>query len=253
MRNPNPFPIVDAWMTIEGPMQELSRQAFELGALEAEGRVTVDVEADPPPGLSAGEIPVLVHVASQLRPLASQRAILRAREHIPDLEIQVVRQEESVHVHLLNRGETDAGRMRIQASEAFKTLDGLEAGATETTELPLAGKVRHVVITLYGPSAQRSVLIPLPDVSVAVAPPRLRLSRTGLLGFHRVRLEATDPGGLHEGWISLDGEKKSYVDWTGRRSGTLSAPLSQSQHSVVTRIENTDGVAVIDRRTLTID
>jgi carboxyl-terminal processing protease len=254
VHNPNDEPIPDAWATIVGPLDKLSERALPLGTIPADGSASVQVDVQPPDGLSAGELPILVHVASRLRPIVSRLAVLRAREHIPDLEIEVVREEDQVRVMIRNRGDTEAGQLRVDASGAFRVLEELPPGAEETVELPLAGKVRHVAVTLLGPLAERRLEIPLPDSRITVTPPRVRVQRVGVPGWYeRVRVQAADDEGLREAWVSLDGEKESYADWKGRGSGSLSVGLSHGEHRVLTKVKTTSGLAVYDRRVFTRD
>ncbi len=255
VENPNPFAIPDAWATLAGPIEELSKVALSLGTIPAHGEATVEVVVTLPDGLSAGELPFLVHVASRLRPIGSLLTVLRAREHIPELEIEVVRstEDETVHVTLRNRAETGAGKVRIDVSGAFRVIEELPAGAEETVELPLSGKAKNVSITMIGPLADRRLEIPLPESSVTIIPPRIRVRRVGIPGFDRIRVQASDPEGLQEGWISLDGEKKSYADWEGKRSGSLTARLSHGEQAVVAKVETASGLSVYDRRVFTTD
>ena len=255
VENPNPFPIPDAWATLAGPIEELSKLALSLGTIPARGESTVEVDVKLPDGLSAGELPFLVHVASRLRPIGSRLTVLKAREHIPDLEIEVVHssEDETVHVTLRNRAKTGAGKVRVEVSGAFRVLDELPAGAEETVELPLSGKAENVSVTMIGPLTDRRLEIPLPESSVTIIPPRVRVRRVGIPGFDRIRVQASDPEGLQEGWISLDGEKKSYVDWEGKRSGSLSTRLSHGEQTVVAKVETASGLSIYDRRVFTTD
>ena len=54
--------------------------------------------------------------------------------------------------------------------------------------------------------------------------------------------------GLRDGWISIDGQKKAFVDFAGAREGELDAAARSGEHDVVAKIETADGVSVIDVR-----
>jgi hypothetical protein len=250
VRNPNSFSIPEAWAALEGPIKDLGEKALPLGTIAAGGSASAEVEFETPDGLSAGELGLLVHVASRLRPLASQRKVLRAKEHIPSLEIEVVRKgEAAVDVTVRNRGETGAGEFRVDADGAFEVVEELAPGAEKTVELPLAGKVRNVAVTLLGPLADRRVEVPLPETKVTVVPPLVRLYRGGLLGFfERVKVEASAEDGLQDGWVALDNEKEGYVDWGGRSAGSLSVRLPHGEHAVRSKVETLSGLAVYDQR-----
>jgi hypothetical protein len=164
-----------------------------------------------------------------------------------------VREEDLAKVTLRNRGDREAGDLRVDVPGAFKILEELPAGAEEVVELALAGDVKHLSVTLLGPLVSRRVIIPLPDTSVTVVPPEVRISRGGFPGFPRIRIEASDPGGLREGWVSLDGEKRAYGEWSGRDSASLAVGISESEHEVSAKVEAETGISVIDRRVLTRD
>ena len=253
--NPNPFPVPDAWLTLEGPIEDLGEKALPLGTLAPGGSASASTDIAPPVGLSVGEIPILIHVASRLRPLVSQRVVLRAREHVPDLEIAIVREGDEVHVTLTNRSTSEAGEVRIDVPGAFRILEKLAGSAEETVDLPLSGKGRKLMVTLRGPRADRRLEIPLPesDGTLTVVPPQVRVKRGGFPGFDRVSVEASDPEGLRQGWISIDGEKQIYGAWDGRSSGSLSLGLPKGEHTLLAKVETVSGVAVFDRRVLTRD
>ena len=253
VKNPNRFPIPDAWATLAGPLEELSKRGLPLGTIPARGSASVEVEVEPRGGIAAGEVPLLVHVATRLRTIASRLVVLREQEHVPDLEIHVVRREEDVKLTLRNRGTTGTGQLHVSLDGVFKAVDEIAPGAEETIELALAGKVRKVDVTLVGPLADRRVEIPLPESEVTVKPPNVRFQRGGFPGFDRVRVRASDPSGLRDGWLSLDGEKQDYLDWGGKPSGSLSIALPHGEHTVRTKVETVEGLAVYDRRVFTKD
>jgi hypothetical protein len=145
------------------------------------------------------------------------------------------------------------GELRVAVNGVFEALDEIPPEAEETVELVLAGKVRRVVVTLLGPLADRRVEIPLPESEITVTPPRVRFQRGGFPGFGRVRVQASDSSGLRDGWISLDGEKKGYLDWGGKPSGSMSISLPHGEHTVRTKVETIEGLAVYDRRIFTKD
>jgi hypothetical protein len=234
-------------------MEELSKKALALGTIPAGGSASVDVEVQTPGGVSAGEVPVLVHVASRLRPIASRLVVLREQEHVPALEIHVARREEIVELTLRNRGTAGTGQLHVAVDGVFEALDEIAPDGEKTVELALAGKVRKVTVTLVGPLADRRVEIPLPESEMTVVPPQVRFERGGLFGSDRVHVNASDPSGLRDGWISLDGEKESYLDWGGELSGSLSVSMPHGEHTVRTKVETVEGLAVYDRRVFTID
>ncbi len=84
-------------------------------------------------------------------------------------------------------------------------------------------------------------------------PPQVRVKRGGFPGFDRVSVEASDPEGLREGWISIDGQKQTYGEWDGRSSGSLSLSLPKGEHTLLAKVETVSGVAVFDRRVLIRD
>jgi carboxyl-terminal processing protease len=253
--NPNPFAVPSAWLTLEGPLDDLGEKALPLGTLPPGGSAKAVTDVEPPEGLSVGEIPILVHVASRLRPLVSQSAVLRAHEHVPDLEIAVAREEEQVVVTLTNRSPTGAGEVRVDVSGAFRVLETLAAESQETVELPLSGKATKLMVTLRGPLTSRRVEIPLPDpgATLTVVAPRVQVQRGGFPGFERIRVTAGDPSGLRHGWISLDEEKETYDAWHGRSSGSLSLSLPKGEHTLLTKVETASGISLFDRRVFTKD
>jgi hypothetical protein len=162
--------------------------------------------------------------------------------------------EAGVEVTVRNRGETGAGELRVDADGAFEIVEELAPGAEKTVELPLAGKVRNVAVTLLGLLADRRVEVPLPDTQATVVPPRVRFRRCGLPGFERVRVEATgEEDGLRHGWIALDDEKERFVEWDGQNAGSLSVGLPHGEHTVRSKVETVAGVAVYDQRVFTRD
>jgi len=103
------------------------------------------------------------------------------------------------------------------------------------------------VIAQLGPWAQRRIELPIPIASASYTPPQVTIDEQS----ENVTLRARTDLGLRDGWISIDGQKKSFVDFAGARDGGLELPLASGEHDVVAKIETADGVSVIDVRRLT--
>jgi carboxyl-terminal processing protease len=255
VHNPNDFAVPDAWVALQSLSDALPDRVLALGTIEPQGFARAEIELTPPDGIGADHVPVLVHVASGARPLASQRLLIAVVNHIPEVEIEVERAgEEDVEVTLRNRGTRGSGSMRVDVPGATRTIETLAPGAEETFELPLAGRVDHVAVTLLGPRAQRRIEIPLPEERVIVAPPEVRIERTGVMGRPRLRIHADAADGLRQGWIIVDGEKRTYVAWDGASTnGVLELSLPSGDHSVRSKIETGSGVSTIDARLFTAE
>jgi carboxyl-terminal processing protease len=255
VRNPNDFPVPDAWLALQSLVDSLPDHVVPLGTIEPHTTARAEIELTPPDGIGADHVPILAHVASGGRPLASERLIIDAVNHVPDVEIEVVRtSEEDVAVTLRNRGERGSGSMRVDVPGATGTIETLEPGGEETFELPLAGQVDRVTVTLLGPRAQRRIEIPLPEEHVVVAPPDVRIERSRAVGRTRLRIHADAAEGLRQGWIVVDGEKRTYVAWNGAETnGVLELPLPEGDHAVRSKIETGSGISMIDARLFTAE
>jgi len=60
-------------------------------------------------------------------------------------------------------------------------------------------------------------------------------------------------GGLRDGWIALDGQKKALASFDGKSEAELDVPLAAGDHDLVGKVETDQGIAIIDARHLTRD
>ena len=60
-------------------------------------------------------------------------------------------------------------------------------------------------------------------------------------------------GGLRDGWIALDGQKKALAAFDGKSQAELDVPIASGEHDLVGKVETDSGIAVIDARHLTRD
>jgi C-terminal peptidase prc len=252
--NPNPFAVPNAWLALASPLPFLGGKVVPLGTLgPGEARVG-EIRVTTPDGVSLSELPLIVNVASGSRPLESQRLVVNARSEIPNLEIEVLRADaETLELEVRNRGAHPAGQLRILVPSASRSFENLAPGESLRAELPLAGEVDRVVVAVIGSGVQRGIEIPVPALAgerITVSPPGLLLQKQrGFRGSH-VRVAASASEGLRQGWIKIDGEKKSYVSWHGTGIGELTASLHEGSGSVQAMVETTSGVSVVDSRFL---
>jgi carboxyl-terminal processing protease len=253
VHNPNDFAIPDAWLALQSLTDSLPDHILPLGTIAAHGDTLAEVDVTPPDGIGADSVPVLAHVATGDRTLASQRLLIEVANHVPDIEIEIVRgSDETVDVTLRNRGVRGSGSMRIDTPGATRTIETLGAGEEESFELPLAGPVEHVAVSFLGPRAQRRIEIPLPEERILVAPPDMRIELGRSVGRSRLRIHADAEEGLRQGWIIVDGEKQTYVAWNGESTnGVLELSLPEGDHAIRSKIETGSGISLIDARLLT--
>jgi C-terminal peptidase prc len=250
--NGNDFAIPDAWMSLQSLADALPDRVVSLGTLEPGASRVAEIELDPADGLGADTVPVLVHVAAGAHPLATRRLIIEVENHTPEVEIEVAReQEDMLHVTLRNRGDRAAGSMRVDVPGSTRTLETLEPGAERLLQIPIGGKVKNVVVSFLGPRAQRQIEIPLPEDRVVVSPPGVRIERTRTIGGKRLRVLADSAEGLDEGWIIVDGEKRTYAAWDGVSDGVLELTLPDGDYAVRSMVKTDSGISVIDARLIT--
>jgi hypothetical protein len=60
-------------------------------------------------------------------------------------------------------------------------------------------------------------------------------------------------GGLRDGWIALDGQKKALASFEGKSEAELDVPIASGEHDLVGKVETDQGIAIIDARHLTRD
>ncbi len=252
IKNPNDVAVADLWAALDAPVAYLNA-LVALGTVPAGGTVSAEIELTPPNGIAVREHPVMLHLASRARHLQSEEIILHVVPHVPEIAMEILRlDEEHIKVTIHNRGPFDAGRLRIDVPGATRTIESLDPGTTVTRELRLSGATEHVAVTLLGPWAQRRIEIPIPEERVWVVPPEVVLERTGRLRRSTLRVHATSPEGLSQGWVSFDGQKQIFVRWDGQQKAELKSRLAHDRpHNVVSRVESLSGVAVVDSRFLT--
>ena len=256
IRNPNPFPIASTWVALDSPIPFLSGGLTAVGTLPAGGSALARFEVEPPEGLSAEELEVRALVASGAHALHEETLTLSFRNRPVHLEIAIERrsdpgsEDESIAVTVTNLDPRDSGSLRIDVPGAFRTLEGLEAHASESFELPLSGEVSFVAITLLGPGVWRQIQVPLPETRTTIRPPDLEVTTVRRFGGEEIQLIARAEDGLREGWIRLDGEKERYERFNGARAASLKIALPHGSHEVSAWVETGDGVAILDARTL---
>jgi carboxyl-terminal processing protease len=255
--NPNAIDVPAAWIALEG-LPFLSNKLIPLDRIEAQGRACGEVDVDPEDGLTSSPLPIDVFISSGPHPLQREEVRVVAEDHAPQLVIEVVRVgAEKLEVSISNRGCCGTGAIRIGLPGALRTLENVAPQGTEKVELPLTGKTRFVNVLVAGTGASQRIDIPVPDTRVAVTPPELRLSNRTILGRQEVRVTASSPEGLREGWIALRRQtmqvpqKELYVAWKGDEEGSLSTEIGSGENSITTKIETVSGVSLLDVRTIT--
>lgn len=252
VRNPNSFPIPDAWAAIEASASYLSNKLIALGTLPAQGEVSATIPLTPPSGLSVVDHPLTVHVASGAHPIQSTELVLHIDELGPELAIDVEQlQDDTLRVTVANLGASPISGLQVSVPGDVQTIEELAGGAREEFTLQLTSGRKEVAIGLAGPWAQRRILIPIPETTARVSLPAVKLERGGLPGRPQIRVEANAAEGLREGWILLDGQKQAYIAWGGTKAGTLRAALGEGEHDLMTKIETLSGISIIDMRKLT--
>ncbi len=254
--NPNDFAVPHAWLALDSPITFLAGRLAPLGTLEAGATQSAEIEVTAPDGLSLAEIPMFAHVASGARALASHRLVVRAPVNAPVLGIDVVRRDaENVTVEVENRGAAPTGEVRVILQTSSRAIESLAPGQRKSVELPIAGDGNQVVVALVGSGAQRAYEIPLPAERTHVEPPSVSFARTpNGIGGSAVVLSAESAHGLRLGWLRLDEHKREFSRWDGAATGALQAPLEGDGYvTVQSKIEDADGVAVLDTRLLIAD
>lgn len=252
--NPNQIMLPDAWASLHGSVEYLRNAAIPLGTIAAGGTATGKFELHPGDGLAASPLQVTVRVASGSRALEALPLSVIVKNHPPRVQIDVERlPEDQASVTLTNLGCCSPGQIRISVTGATRALEAVESGASSSVELPISGNAKEISILLYGGGVRRQIQIPIPEHRISVTPPELTVERGSWLGGQRIQVRAKAAEGLREGWLQLDGQKETYVDWNGDRTGTLRAPITAGEHKLVAKVETMSGVSVIDLRTLTVD
>ena len=246
--NPNDFPLTDTWVAVDAAAQYLDNKVAGLGEIAAHGSASTEIEVVPPDGISVEHHPIDVLVAAGDRPLAKQRAVLDVSVQPPELEFDVERTSPTdVRLTLLNKGPHAARSITVAVPGATRSFEVLEPGARQELMLPLSATPKTIVIAQLGPWAQRRVELPIPQANARYTPPKVTIDEQS----ENIDLHARTDVGLRDGWISIDGQKKAFVDFAGAREGGIEQPLGSGEHDVVAKIETTDGVSVIDVRRLT--
>jgi carboxyl-terminal processing protease len=246
--NPNDTALEDVWVAIEAPAQYFDNKLAGIGALAAHGSAAVELEVVPPDGISVQHHPIDVLVAAGDRPLAKERRTLDVSVQPPELGVEVVRTSPvEVRLTLVNNGQHAARSLTVAVPGATRSFDVIEPGARQELVLPLSESPKTIVIAQLGPWAQRRIEVPIPQASASYAPPTVTIDEQS----QNIGLRARTDVGLRDGWISIDGQKKAFVDFAGAREGGLDLPLGSGEHDVVAKIETSDGVSVIDVRRLT--
>lgn len=246
--NPNDVALSDVWVALEAGAQYLDNQIAGLGTLAAHGSASAEFEVVPPDGISVEHHPIDVLIAAGDRPLAKERRVLDVSVLPPELQVEVVRSSPTaVQVTLVNNGRHPARSLTVAVPGATRSFEVLEPGARQELTLPLSETPKTIVIAQLGPWAQRRIEVPIPSSSARYTPPHVTIDEQA----ENVALRARSDLGLRDGWISIDGQKKAFVDFAGAREGGLELPMGSGEHDVVAKIETTDGVSVIDVRRLT--
>lgn len=254
VRNPNPFEIPNAWLALESPIGFLDGKTVGLGTLGAGSERVGEIRVNPPRGIAVREFPLRVHAASGARPLQSQQLRLHMASAVPDVAIELTLVDaEHLTVTVENLGSQPTGEIRVLVPSVTRTLENLEPGARESRDVPLSGEIESVTIALVGPGAQRGIRIPIPDDRIRVHPPALELQWTRGFRGEQIRIAASSEEGLLEGWLKVDGEKRSYSRWNGLDSGVLQASLDDDDEQIQAMFETISGVAVIDSRFIRAD
>ncbi len=246
--NPNDSALSDVWVALEAGAQYLDNKLAGLGTIAAHGSASTEIEVVPPDGISVERHPIDVLVAAGDRPLAKQREVLDVSVQPPELQFEVVRTSPTeVKLTLVNGGRHAARSLTVAVPGATRSFEVLEPGARQELVLPLSETPKTIVIAQLGPWAQRRIELPIPSSSASYTPPQVTIDEQT----ENIELRARTDLGLRDGWLSIDGQKKRFVDFAGAREGGLELPLGSGEHDVVAKIETADGVSVIDVRRLT--
>ncbi len=273
VHNPNPFVVPAAWAVLEASAAEyLSNRIAVLGDIPAGGEARASLEVEPPAGVSADQHPLTVHVASGNRTLQAAERVLSVVGQAPVVAIDVTRAAgedgDMLEVVIRNTGTHPTGALLVAVPGANRSIEQLAPGAEERVELALSANPASVNVTLSGPWVRRRVEIPIPDQTVHVSLPDVRIARARRFGGDQLRVDVADPQGLHEGWIRLGrveddeeeerdedrprspDQKVAYADWAGRPSGQIVAALAGGEQNLTVKIETAAGISVWDMRLL---
>ncbi len=246
--NPNDFALPDVWIALDAPAEYLDNKVAGVGSLAAGGTFATDFELVPPDGISVEHHPIDVLVASGDRPLAKHRAVVDVTSAPPQLEIELERvSADDARLVLTNKSAHTARSLTVAVPGATRSFETLEPGAHQEMLLPLSANPKTVIVAQLGPWAQRRIEVPIPQTRTTFRPPEVVIGEQT----EQVILTARSDVGLRDGWIGVDGQKKSYSEFVGARQGTLEVALGSGQHDVVAKVETTDGVSVTDVRRLT--
>ena len=246
--NPNDFPLADVWVAVEAAAQYLDNKVAGLGRIEPHASASVEIEVVPPDGISVAHHPIDVLVAAGDRPLAKQRKMLDVSVQPSELRFEIERTSATeIRLVLVNNGRHAARSLTVAVPGATRSFEVLEPGARQELTLPLSESPKTVIIAQLGPWAQRRIEVPIPQASASYTPPSVTIDERS----ENFGLRARTDVGLRDGWISIDGQKKAFVDFAGASEGGLETPLASGEHDVVAKIETADGVSLIDVRRLT--
>jgi carboxyl-terminal processing protease len=246
--NPNAVDIPDAWIALSGNAEYLDNQLAPLGTLKAGETRTAEFQLTPPDGISVAHHPVDVLAASGDRPLGKQRIVLEVASRPADLEIEVQRlSADEARVRLTNKSAHRASSLTVAVPGATRSLENLEPGATQDLDLPLPAQPKTIAIAQIGPWAQRRVDVPIPTASARYTLPEVVLDERPT----DIALRAHADGGLRDGWIALDGQKKALAGFDGKSEAELDVPLASGEHDLVAKVETSEGVAIFDLRKIT--
>jgi len=268
VHNPNPFPLPDAWIAIEGtrlqfpdphglerkdrpenppPPKYLANKLVSLGEIPAGGTASGTLELTVPDGMAALEHPIRVSVASGSRPLQGERFILEVSPLAPKVQLDVARRGQRVTIDVHNTGERAIAEVSVDVEGAQNLLKDIAPGDSQRAELQLSGDAKEIVATFSGPFARRRISMPIPDAELHVDPPRIEISHDRERGTTSARVEAAKGTDLHEGWLVLDDQKAAYAAWGGTRTGVLTAPFDVGiDHRLAVKVEDRAGVSVIE-------
>jgi len=246
--NKNDFELPDVWLALDAPAEYLDNKVAGLGALPAGGSATTELELVPPDGISILRHPVDVLVAAGDRPLGKKRIVLDVSAQPPGLEIEIERTSANdARLTLFNKGAHAARSITVAVPGATRSFEVLEPGAHEEMTLPLSANPKTVIIAQLGPWSQRRIEVPIPEARTSFTPPEVVIDERA----ENVGVRARTDAGLRDGWIAVDGQKKSFTDFAGAREGALDVVLAAGDHDVVTKVETISGVSVVDVRRLT--
>ena len=246
--NPNDFDIPDMWIALSGNAEYLDNNLAPMGTLKAGESRSGEFELTPPDGISVAHHPVDVLAASGDRPLGKQRIVLEVSSRPVDLDIEVQRlSPDEARVRLTNKSAHRASSLTVAVPGATRSLEKLEPGATQDLDLPLPAQPKTIAIAQIGPWAQRRVDVPIPETSARYTLPEVTLDERQT----DVALRAHAAGGLRDGWIALDGQKKALAGFDGKSEAELDVPVAAGEHDLVAKVETSDGVAIFDLRRIT--